>query len=59
MSKKVSFEELDVTKDKDALAEMLYISGARTVPVITGCGEMIVGFDKEKIIKMIDCINKK
>jgi len=51
----VEFEEFDVSKDGDALAEMLNLSGSRSVPVISGCGEVIVGFDKVKIQEIIEC----
>ena len=53
----VPFKEFDVTKDADALKEMTTASGARSVPVITCCGEVMVGFDKEKLGSMISCKN--
>ena len=55
----VQFEAFDVSKDQDALAEMLKISGSRSVPVITGCEEVIVGFDKEKLSQMINCVKNR
>ena len=48
------YVELDVSKDREALIEMVEMSGARSVPVITGGGQVIVGFDKEKITAMIE-----
>jgi glutaredoxin len=50
------FEEHDVTQDREALKEMVEVAGVRTVPVITGCGEVIVGFNKEKILEMVKCV---
>ena len=50
--KKIEFEEIDVGKDKEAAEEMVKLSGQRGVPVIVIDGEVITGFDKEKIKKL-------
>lgn len=52
----VPFEVHDVSKDSKALAEMMELSGSRSVPVIAGCDEVITGFDKGKLTKMIECV---
>lgn len=45
--KGVEFDSVDVSQDKDALQEMRKITGgARSVPVITVAGKVILGFDK-------------
>ncbi len=44
--KGIVFEAIDVTADKEALAEMKRISGARSVPVVCIGEEVIVGFEK-------------
>ena len=53
------FTEYDVTKDRAALDEMVKISGARSVPVITACNEVMVGFDKTRIEQMLSCIKQR
>ena len=53
------FTEYDVTKDRAALDEMVKISGARSVPVITACNEVMVGFDKTRLEQMISCIKQR
>jgi glutaredoxin len=53
------FSEFDVTKDRTALDEMVKMSGARSVPVITACGEVMVGFDRGRLEQMLSCINQR
>jgi glutaredoxin len=53
------FSEYDVTKDRAALDEMVKISGARSVPVITACNEVMVGFDRTKLEQMLSCIKQR
>ncbi len=45
----VKFEEIDVSKNREAAIEMVEKSGQMSVPVITIDDEVIVGFDREKI----------
>ena len=47
------FEDIDVSKDKKSLDEMIEKSGQMGVPVIEIDGEIITGFDKEKICKKL------
>jgi len=47
------FEDIDVSKDKKSLDEMVEKSGQMGVPVIEIDGEIIMGFDKEKICKKL------
>jgi len=47
------FEDIDVSKDKKSLDEMIEKSGQMGVPVIEIDGEIIMGFDKEKICKKL------
>ena len=54
-----AFTEYDVTKDRAALDEMVKVSGARSVPVITACNEVMVGFDKTRLEQMISCIKQR
>jgi glutaredoxin-like YruB-family protein len=46
---KVTFENLDVSTNQAAADEMMAKSGQMGVPVIDIEGEIIVGFDKERI----------
>lgn len=50
--KKVKYEEKNVQEDSKARKELLSM-GYRTVPVIVLGKEEIVGFDKEKIDKIL------
>ena len=54
-----AFTEYDVTKDRAALDEMVKISGARSVPVIAACNEVMVGIDKTRLEQMISCIKQR
>jgi glutaredoxin-like YruB-family protein len=45
----VIFQDMDVSGDKQAADEMVQKSGQMGVPVLDIDGEIIVGFDKEKI----------
>ena len=53
------FTEYDVTKDRAALDEMVKLSGARSVPVIAACNEVMVGFDKTRLEQMLRCIKQR
>jgi hypothetical protein len=48
-----------VTKDRAALNEMVKISGARSVPVIAACNEVMIGFDKTRLEQMLSCIKQR
>ena len=53
------FTEYDVTKDRAALDEMVKVSGARSVPVITACNEVMVGFERDRLEQMLSCIKQR
>lgn len=50
----IDFEEIDVSKNEMAREEMIKKTGAMAVPVVEIEGEMVVGFDKEKICKLLN-----
>jgi glutaredoxin-like YruB-family protein len=50
----IEFEDIDVSEDEKALEEMIKKSGQMGVPVIEIDGEIVVGFDKEKICKLLN-----
>ena len=45
----IQFEDIDVSEDPEKADEMIKKTGQMGVPVIEIDGEIIVGFDKEKI----------
>ncbi len=49
----IDFEDIDVSTDQAKAQEMIKKSGQMAVPVIDIDGEIIVGFDKEKITKAL------
>ncbi len=50
----IEFEDIDVTQDEAAQKEMIEKSGQMGVPVIEIDGEIVVGFDRGKIIKLLN-----
>lgn len=50
----IEFEGVDVSQDKKALKEMVDKSGQMGVPVIDIDGEIIIGFNKEKITELLN-----
>ncbi len=51
--KGIGFEDLNVAVDLQARKEMVDKSGQMGVPVVDIDGEIIIGFDKEKINKSL------
>ncbi|MCX8158378.1 MAG: glutathione S-transferase N-terminal domain-containing protein [Candidatus Diapherotrites archaeon] len=51
--KKIAFEDVDVSKDRNAALEMIRKSGQTGVPVIEINGKIIVGFNKEAILEAL------
>ena len=49
----IIFENFDVASDEKAADEMIAKSGQMGVPVLDIDGEIIVGFDREKISKAL------
>ncbi len=49
----IKFEYIDVGNDKKAAQEMIEKTGQRGVPVIEIDGEIIIGFDENKIRKKL------
>ena len=52
--KGIEFEEIKVDEDQEAAQEMIKKSKQMSVPVIEIDGEIIVGFDKEKIDELLE-----
>lgn len=51
--KGIEFEEIDVSKDEKARDEMIKKSGRLEAPIIEIDSQIVVGFDKEKICKLL------
>lgn len=49
----VSYEEKDVTLDRQYVDEMVKKSGQMGVPVIDIDGEIVIGFDKPRIAQLV------
>lgn len=52
-SKNIEFQEIDVSKDEKELEKMVNISGQMGVPVIDIDGNIIIGFDRQKIDELL------
>lgn len=50
---KVEYEDFDVSTDMEKQKEMIEKSGQMGVPVIVINGELVVGFDQEKIKQLL------
>ena len=48
-SKSVVFQNIDVSQDQTAAAEMVKKSGQMGVPVIDIDGQLVIGFDRKRI----------
>ena len=49
----IEFKDIDVSSDEAMVEEMVKKSGQMGVPVIDIDGEMVVGFDKDRIAGML------
>ena len=47
--KGVEFENVDVSENEEGLQEMMKVSGQMGVPVISIDGDIVVGFDRNRI----------
>lgn len=52
-SKNIRFEDVDVSRNREAAMEMVQKSGQRGVPVIDINGSIIVGFDQKTIDRLL------
>ena len=51
--KNIEFEDINVAENQEAAKEMVDKSGQMGVPVIEIDGEIVVGFDKEKLESLL------
>jgi len=55
----VEYSAFDVSKDMEALREMIKITGgARSVPVLAFCNEVVVGFDRDRVKQALNCLKQ-
>jgi len=50
----VKYEEIDVSQNEKAREEMVEKSGQAGVPVVDINGQIVVGFDRERIMELLD-----
>lgn len=51
--KNINYKEIDVSQDEKALEEMVSISGQMGVPVVDIDGNVVIGFDKQRIDELL------
>lgn len=51
--KNVQFQEIDVSENEKELEKMVAISGQMGVPVVDLNGEVVIGFDRERIDQIL------
>jgi len=49
----IEFEDIDISKDEKIKDEIIKRSGAIGAPIIEINGEIVVGFDRAKIVKLL------
>ena len=50
----IEFEEIDVSQNEKARDELIKKSGRLEAPIVEINGQIVVGFDKEKILKLLN-----
>jgi len=50
----IEFEDIDVSRDKKAAEEIVMKTGQMGVPVVEIDGEIVIGFDRDKIKKLLN-----
>ena len=49
----IAYEEKDVSKDQEALKDMVRKSGGMAVPVIDIDGKVVTGFNKDEVAELL------
>lgn len=52
-SKNVQYQEIDVSENEKELEKMVAISGQMGVPVVEVDGNVVIGFDKQRIDQIL------
>ncbi len=53
----IAYKEIDVSENEQELEKMVAISGQMGVPVVEIDGNVVIGFDKEKIDELLKLKN--
>jgi len=53
----IEFEDIDISKDEKVKDDIIKRSGAIGAPIIEVDGEIVVGFDRGKIVKLLGIDN--
>jgi len=53
-TKGITYKGFDVSKDKKALEEIVKLTGKSCVPIIIINGEVVIGFNKNKIDELLE-----
>jgi glutaredoxin 3 len=56
-SRGIEYEDINVEKDKEGRQELISLSKQQSVPVLNIDGNVVVGFDKEKIDEYLNLQN--
>jgi len=51
--KGIKFQDIDISKDEKAREELIQKTGKMEVPVLEIEGELVIGFDKTKIVNLL------
>ena len=49
MARGIEFEEYDVTRDADALEELVEVHRSRMTPTLVVGGRVVLGFDRQQL----------
>ncbi len=52
--KGIEFKDIDVSQDEKELKEMIDRSGQMGVPVVDIDGQIVIGFDRDKILELLN-----
>jgi glutaredoxin-like YruB-family protein len=50
----IEFKDIDVSQDEKELKEMIDKSGQMGVPVVDVDGQIVIGFDRDKILELLN-----
>ncbi len=57
--KGVKFRSRDISTDRDALRLLLRVAGRPTVPTIVAYGEVMVGFDADRLEEILEGLDER
>jgi len=51
---KIEFEDIDISQDEESMKMIVEKTGQMGVPVIDIAGELIIGFNRQKIVELLN-----